>query len=114
MRIILFLIVITIVLLVYSNKEISSYMKAVFSLLLILLVGVGYLYEKDIEKKEAINLKKVEVFLQNGDLICGDGILVNNKTFSYLSGTMTFSPKPDNVKDRGLIVSVDTCKIKKR
>ena len=114
MRIILFLIVITIVLLIYSNKEISTYMKAVFSILLILLVAVGYMYEKDIEKKEALNMKKVEIFLQNGNLICDEDILVNNETFSYLSGTMTFSPKPDNVKDRGLIISVDTCKIKKR
>jgi len=113
-RIILFVIVITILLLIYSNESITPRIKAAFSILLVLLVATGYFYEKDVEKKEALNMKKLEAFMQNRDLVCTGGVIVNNKTFSYLSGTMTFSPKPENVKDRGLIISINDCAIKKR
>ncbi len=99
---------------IYSNRSISTLYKAIFSILLVSLVAVGYVYEKDIEKKTDMNLKKLETFMQDGDLICNENVLVNSKNFSYLSGTMTFSPKPDNIKDRGLIISINDCKIKKR
>ncbi len=113
MRIILLLIIVAFFLIIFSNKTIPAYLKVVFTVFLLTIFSAAYLYEENMEKNEAINIKKVEAFQQGKNLLCRDKIVVNSKIFSYLSGTMTFAPKPNNIKGRGLIISVIDCRIDK-
>ncbi len=111
MRIVLLLVIVLLFLIIFSNKTIPSYLKIIFTLSLLVIFSAGYLYEKNMEKDEAVNIKKVEAFRQGTNLLCRDKIVVNSKMFSYLSGTMTFAPKLNNIKGRGLIISVTNCRI---
>ncbi len=113
MRIILLLVIILLFLIIFSNKTIPTYLKVIFTVSLLVIFSLGYLYEENMEKKEAVSIKKVEVFQQGKNLLCRDKIIVNNKTFSYFSGTMTFAPKLNNIKGKGLIISVIDCRIDK-
>ncbi len=113
MRIVLLLVVILLFLIIFSNKTIPTYLKTIFSILLVMIFAFGYLYEMNMENSEAVRIKRLEYFQQGKELLCRGKIIVNNKTFSYLSGTMTFSPLFGNIKDKGLIISINNCRIKK-
>jgi len=113
MRIVLFLVIILLFLIIFSNRSISKVNKTVFSVLLILVFVMGYMYENYVESAQSQNMLKVEAFKQGKLLKCKDGILVDNRHFSYFSGTETFAAKPDS-KYVDVIISIDECKVSKK
>ena len=110
MRIILFLVIILLMLIIFSNKSIEKSSKIVFTVLLLIVFGAGYLYEDYIEAKQDRNLLKIEAFKQGKKLICKGGIVVDDKHFDYFSGTQTFAPNKQS-KYVDVILSIDECKV---
>ena len=110
MRIILFLVIILLMLIIFSNKSIEKSSKIVFTILLLVVFGVGYLYEDYIETKQDDNLLKVEAFKQGKKLICKGDITVDNKNFIYFSGTQTFAANKQS-KYIDVILSIDECRV---
>lgn len=108
MRIVLFLVIILLFLIIFSNKSISKANKVIFSLLIVFVFAAGYLYESYIESAQNDTTLKVEAFKQGKTLKCKDGITVDDKHFSYFSGTQTFAAKP-NSKYVDVIISIDEC-----
>ncbi len=111
MRIILFLLLVVVFLAIFSSRSITSKQKMILATLLVLIFGGGYIYETNLDKQELNSLKKIEAFKQGKTLICNN-IKVNKEHFDYLSGTETFSPKP-NDKYVDMVISVDKCVVQK-
>ena len=112
MRIILFLVIILLFLIIFSNKSISKTNKIIFGLLLVFVFIAGFLYEDYVESMENKTILKVEAFKQGKVLTCKDDIKVDKEHFSYFSATQTFAAKL-NSRYVDVIISIDECRVVK-
>jgi len=88
--------------------EISAKQKiTTVSILAIFILG-AYLFNKNTEDRR-VHLQEVLIEFTNNKTISCDGMDVNNREFSYSSGTQTFLGIKDT-KKFGRLISLDKCK----
>lgn len=75
------------------------------------VIGFGWLYELSSAHQSEQNREILSAFKQGKMLTCKE-IEVNNKTFIYVSGTLSFIPKDNNENHKGLVLDIVTCKLK--
>lgn len=96
----------------YAKSEaLSRKSKWILFLILGHVIGFGWLYELGITNQSEQNREILTAFKQGKTLTCKE-IDVNNKTFIYVSGTLSFIPKDTNEKHKGLVLDIVTCKLK--
>lgn len=97
-----------------SKEHLSTKAKSLIILLVLLLLGFGYIFEDKSQAKANFRQELLLGFEQNKTLKC-DQYNINNKKFNYEYGTASFVAK--DVKNggdaslAGLIISIDECEL---
>lgn len=113
MQFLLFVVIVFILgVILYAKKEVLSVRHKVTLLGLILLTIItGALYEWQLSQKSAQNRESVNAFKQGKTLLCA-GKEINNQSFIFVSGTLSFIPSDSNKNDKGVVIDIVTCKLK--
>jgi len=91
-----------------KDEKISKSIKALVSVVLVVILVCVYFYEQNLSKNEDAISKLVTDFKQGKVLKCGDHN-VSNKKFNYEFGTASFLPKREFSELSGLIVPITSC-----
>ena len=96
----------------YAKKSaMSKRKKWTLFILLVILVKVGVIYEWHLSQKSAHNREMINAFKQGKTLVCQDKE-INNQTFLFVSGTLSFIPNDTNKHDKGVILDIANCTLK--
>lgn len=102
-----FVLLITLFIVLHFFTEISSKQKvAVVGIVAAFILG-AYLFNKNTEDRR-VRMQNILIEFRHGNDIVCEGMKVNDKDFSYSSGTQTFLGKRDS-KTYGRIISLDRC-----
>ena len=113
LQFLMFVTVLALVGAIFYAKSAALPRKAKWILFLILghVIGFGWLYELNNSHQSEQNREILSAFKQGKTLTCKE-VEVNNKTFIYVSGTLSFIPKDTNEKHKGVVLDIVTCKLK--
>lgn len=96
----------------YAKSEALNRKSKIATLLIIgHAIGFGWFYELNNANQSEHNREVLSAFKQGKTLTCKE-VEVNNKTFIYVSGTLSFIPKDTNENHKGLVLDIVTCKLK--
>lgn len=96
----------------YAKKEtLSTRDKVILVSIMLLTIGLAGVYEWRSAQKSAHNREMVSAFKQGKTLLCSEKE-VNQESFIFVSGTMSFIPNESNKQDKGVVIDIFTCKIK--
>ncbi len=114
MQILIFLVLLLIVgAIFYAKHETLSFSSKIGLIaLFIIILGSGWWYEKRSSEKSEQNRIVISAFKQGKTLFC-EGREVDNETFIFVSGTLSFIPNEQNQNDKGVIIDISKCKLEK-
>ncbi len=111
MQIVLFLLLILAVLLIFVSKKesLTNSVKVYIILSLVLIFLAGWVYTFYNQKTAQNEREIINAYEQGKTIKCGN-YKVNNNSFIFVSGTLSFVAK-ENIKDlKGVVIDISTCK----
>jgi amino acid permease len=109
MQAILFILFITVLVLFFISRSDSEGKKSkiIFVVFVLAIVLFAFIYEYIASRSISKNTDVLNQFNQSQDIKC-KGNVINNKTFLYVSGTQSFSGKPQS-KHSGIVYDIKDC-----
>ena len=96
----------------YAKKSVlSKRNKGILVGLILLSLLLGTLYEWNASEQSAHNRDVINAYKQGKTLMC-DEKEISNKTFLFVSGTLSFIPNDSNKNDKGVVIDIQKCSIK--
>jgi multisubunit Na+/H+ antiporter MnhB subunit len=110
---VLFILAVIIVILFFKTKESghSTKNKIAFVGIVVVVIIFTTIYEQNASNTIDQNREALQYFNQGKSLQC-NGQDVDNQNFLYVSGTQSFSGKPNNKAVEGLVFDIRDCKIR--